>query len=135
LEWTGGPERTNNPPIHAYFILSKTDAYLCSTGQEYRHVDELAGYVAAEAITRMGRSSKTCSGTSLSALKLHGFRREPTMAEDAQERKNVAGSFASNPVPRGSAERPITWVGNRLIGISVRHPERMAMNASQVHVQ
>lgn len=35
-----------------------------------------------------------------------GFRREPTMAEDAQERKNVAGSFASNPVPRGSAERP-----------------------------
>ncbi len=33
----GGPERTNNPPIGAYFMLSNTDAYLCSTGEEYRH--------------------------------------------------------------------------------------------------
>lgn len=33
----GGSERTSNPPIGAYFILSPTDAYLCSTGQEYRH--------------------------------------------------------------------------------------------------
>lgn len=33
----GGQERTNNPPIGSYFVLSKHDAYLCSTGQEYRH--------------------------------------------------------------------------------------------------
>jgi len=33
----GGQESTNNPPIGSYFVLGKHDAYLCSTGQEYRH--------------------------------------------------------------------------------------------------
>lgn len=33
----GGQERTNNPPIGSYFLLGEHDAYLCSTGQEYRH--------------------------------------------------------------------------------------------------
>jgi len=32
-----GPERTYNPPIGSYFIMNEHDAYLCSTGQEYRH--------------------------------------------------------------------------------------------------
>ncbi len=32
-----GPERTFNPPIGAFFIMNEQDAYLCSTGQEYRH--------------------------------------------------------------------------------------------------
>jgi hypothetical protein len=33
----GGQERTNNPPIGAYFVLNEHETYLCTTGQEYRH--------------------------------------------------------------------------------------------------